>query len=217
MGHLSTASILFVDDDPCMCEIMSLMLGEEGYEVRTAGDGLEALVRMREYVPDLIISDLHMPRMSGVEFLSVVRRRFPAIPVIAISGAYGLNESNASGVMADAFYPKGACHPDALFETIRKLVYGPLSRPTNYHPCQPPRVQVARNSVDAGGKPSLQLTCTDCLRAFYVASVSSSGEYDLRARCSSCGAQVCFTCDEVQTTPMLGRIMGTAPGELQVG
>ena len=100
--------------------------------------------------PDLIISDLHMPRMSGIEFLSVVRRRFPAIPVIAISGAYDLSESFAAGVMADAYYPKGRRHPDELMRMIRQLMYEPLKRPTNYHPCQPPRVQSARTWTRRG-------------------------------------------------------------------
>ena len=44
------------------------------------------MIELRQSLPDMIISDLSMPNMSGFEFLSVVRRRFPHIPVIAISG-----------------------------------------------------------------------------------------------------------------------------------
>ena len=69
--------------------------------------GSMRLFECASLTPDLIISDLHMPRMSGFEFLSVVRRRFPAIPVIAISGAYNLSESFAAGVMADAYLSQG--------------------------------------------------------------------------------------------------------------
>jgi CheY-like chemotaxis protein len=93
MSNLSTAMVMFVDDDAAMREVMALILAEEGFAAITAGDGIEALAELRGSTPDLIISDLHMPRMSGIEFLSVVRRRFPAIPVIAISGAYNLGES----------------------------------------------------------------------------------------------------------------------------
>src|SRR4029079_16016900 len=110
-SNSSTATVLFVDDNAAMREVMALILNEEGFAAITAEDGIEALAELRRSTPDLIISDLHMPRMSGVEFLSVVRRRFPAIPVIAISGAYNLGESSAAGVMADAFYPKGQWHP----------------------------------------------------------------------------------------------------------
>lgn len=216
MGSISTASILFVDDDPCMREVMALILNEEGYEVRTAEDGLDALVSLRSFLPDLIISDLHMPRMAGVEFLSVVRRRFPAIPVIAISGTSDLSENDAAGVMADAFYPKVGCHPDDLSRTIHQLMYEPLKRATNYRPCCPPRVQAARNNLDACGLPTLQVTCAECLRSFSVANVWGSGDYDLIARCPSCGAQVHFTFDVLQGSPVLG-VMATAPGRLQAG
>lgn len=217
VSSLSTATILFVDDDSAMREVMALILGEEGFDVSTASDGLEALAQLRTVSPDLIISDLHMPRMAGVEFLSVVRRRFPVIPVIAISGAFDLCESFAAGVMADAFYPKAQSNPDELMRIIRELMYKPLKRPTNYHPCGPARVQRAHSGRDARGLPLLLLTCTDCLRAFSVANVSGTDDGELNAHCPSCGALVQFTCDdaaapvtqmmqEVQPGSMLGRV-----------
>lgn len=213
----SRATILFVDDDPAMREVMGLILGEEGFDVVTAANGIEALVELRRMTPDLIISDLHMPAMSGVEFLSVVRRRFPAIPAIATSGAYDLSQSYAAGVMADAFYPKGQSLPDELIQTIRDLMYKPLKRPTNYHPCQPPRVQSARPGFDGHGVPVLLLTCTDCLRSFSVANVSGCDDGTLHAHCPSCRALVQFTCDAadapvtevvpaMQTRVELGRV-----------
>lgn len=198
----STATILFVDDDAAMQEVMALILGEEGFEVITARDGIEALAELRRNLPDLIISDLHMPRMSGIEFLSVVRRRFPAIPAVAVSGAFDLSQSYAAGVMADAFYPKGQSHPDELIDTIRQLMYKPLKRPTNYHPCQPPRVQSARYGQDGRGVSLLLLTCTDCLRGFSVANVSGSDDGKLHAHCPSCGALVQFTCDVAPSVPI---------------
>ena len=67
MSNFSTATILFVDDDQAMREVVALILNEEGYDVSTAADGLDALAQMRSLTPDLIISDLHMPRMSGFE------------------------------------------------------------------------------------------------------------------------------------------------------
>jgi CheY-like chemotaxis protein len=67
---------------------MSMVLTEIGYSVRSAQDGFSALVEIRKDVPDIILSDLNMPGMSGFELLSVVRRRFPSIRVIAMSGAF---------------------------------------------------------------------------------------------------------------------------------
>lgn len=205
MKSSSRASILFVDDDQCMCEVMALLLNDEGYDVSTAADGFDALAVLRTSIPDLIICDLHMPRMSGVEFLSVIRRRFPAIPVIAISGAHSIDESLPIGVMADAFYPKGRCHPDELMRTIDDLMHGRLSRPTNYRPCQPPAIQSARVSRDSSDLPVLLLTCTDCLRVFSLNAAGYAREGVLQARCSHCRVPVQFSVEipEAQVPAML--------------
>ncbi len=71
-----------------MQQIGKLLLESKGYEVLLAGDGFEGLLALKQSLPDIIISDLSMPNMNGFEFLSVVRRRFPIIPVIVISGQF---------------------------------------------------------------------------------------------------------------------------------
>jgi CheY-like chemotaxis protein len=186
-----------------MREVMAMLLNDEGYEVFTAADGFDALAQLRTSVPDLIISDLHMPRMSGVEFLCVVRRRFPAIPVIAISGAHAIDATLPVGVMADAFYPKGRCHPDELMRTIHELMRGPLTRPTNYRPCHPPAIQSARTSHDRSGLPVLQLTCTDCLRAFSSNAAGYIGDGVFEVHCNHCRIPVQFSIEIPQVPAML--------------
>ena len=104
--------------------------------------------------------------------------------------------------MADAFYAKGCCHPTEMFRTIHQLMFEPLKRPTNYHPCQPPRIQVARNARDSVGMQVLALNCTACLRAFSVANVSGLGEDLFQAHCPSCGTHVQFSCEAVATAPV---------------
>jgi len=114
--------ILVVDDDESVREVFALMLREEGYEVATAENGFDALLKLKDVViPDVIISDLNMPEMSGFEFLSVVRRRFPKISVIASSGAYG-SRAVPTGVLADGFYAKGDGHPEALLSSVAALI-----------------------------------------------------------------------------------------------
>jgi len=73
--------------------------------VLLAADGFEGLIALKQSLPDIIISDLSMPNMNGFEFLSVVRRRFPVIPVIVISGEF-CSKTVPESVLADAFLPK---------------------------------------------------------------------------------------------------------------
>jgi CheY-like chemotaxis protein len=105
------ARLLIVDDEPSIRNSLSLVLAEIGYPVRSAEDGLSALLELRNDVPDILITDLNMPGMSGFELLAVVRRRFPSIHTIAMSGAFCGNEV-PSGVAADAFYQKGSSPAD---------------------------------------------------------------------------------------------------------
>ncbi len=76
---LTAPLILIVDDDPTICALAHAYLQLEGYRVRTAGNGEEALAALRECVPSVIIVDLKMPVMDGVE----LRRRQLAMPNVA--------------------------------------------------------------------------------------------------------------------------------------
>jgi CheY-like chemotaxis protein len=97
--------VLFVDDEPPVRITGAAVLEAAGYEVLTAADGLEGLHALDEAQPDLIISDLRMPHMSGFEFLAVVRNRFPQIPTIALSGEY-VTDNVPDGLLADTFFQK---------------------------------------------------------------------------------------------------------------
>ena len=101
------ASLLIVDDEPSIRYSLSCVLTEIGYHVRSAEDGLSALLEIGNEAPEILLSDLHMPGMSGFELLSEVRRRFPAIQTIAMSGAF-LGDEVPSGIAADGFYQKGS-------------------------------------------------------------------------------------------------------------
>jgi CheY-like chemotaxis protein len=100
-----SASLLVVDDNAVIRACLSELLAEHGYRLRTSPEGFSAPAEIRREVPDLIVSDLDMPGMSGFELLSVVRRRYPSIPVIATSGAFS-GKDLPLGVAADAFYER---------------------------------------------------------------------------------------------------------------
>ena len=124
--------ILIVDNEDAVRNSLALLLQSSGYHVTTAINGFDALLRMKMQVPAILISDLNMPQMSGFEFLSVVRRRFPQVSVIAMSGAYESGEAVPGGVIADAFYPKGRSNPEALLRMVADLIQTPAVQVTDH-------------------------------------------------------------------------------------
>src|ERR1019366_5572671 len=94
--HMNTrqekATILVVEDEAKMRRLLELQLGEEGFTVHSAADaetGLQLLVREK---PDLVVTDLRLPGMSGLEFLQAVKRVNAALPVVIMT-AHGTVES----------------------------------------------------------------------------------------------------------------------------
>ena len=76
--------ILVVDDEPQITRVLRTALSSHGYDIRAAADGDEALEVMREWAPDLIITDLAMPNMEGLELCRRVRAKSP-VPIIILS------------------------------------------------------------------------------------------------------------------------------------
>lgn len=78
-------TIMLVDDDPVFRSMMATYLRQLNYEVAEAADGLEALKLLRQHVPDLMICDLNMPIMTGIELVEEVSWQFPMLPMIVVS------------------------------------------------------------------------------------------------------------------------------------
>ena len=97
--------ILIVEDDIQIRHLLCAVFEQCGYIVWPAKDGFAALEAMRAESPDVVLSDLHMPGMSGFELLPIIRRQFPSTRVVAMSSAF-TGDDVPAGVAADAFYPK---------------------------------------------------------------------------------------------------------------
>jgi two-component system KDP operon response regulator KdpE len=79
-----TSRVLVVDDEPQITRVLKTVLTGHGYQVRTAGEGKSALAALSEWTPDLVITDLRMPRMDGVELCRRVRA-VSDVPIIVLS------------------------------------------------------------------------------------------------------------------------------------
>jgi len=87
MPELCAKCVLLVDDDLSIRDLLSRNLEQAGFRAVHAENGIDALVKLQDTLPKVIISDMQMPRMSGFEFIGVVRRRDATIPVIALSSS----------------------------------------------------------------------------------------------------------------------------------
>lgn len=154
--------LLIVDDEVSLRSSLSQIFTTFGYDVRSAEDGFSALDQIRNEMPDILLSDLNMPGMSGFELLSVVRRRFPAIRVIAMSGAFS-GKSVPPGIAADAFYEKGSS-PGTLVEMMRDMAN--MERSSVPHPGTLAPIWISKNGHDPSGEEYVMVTCQECLRTF---------------------------------------------------
>jgi CheY-like chemotaxis protein len=95
-AHPVMPTVLVVEDEPTIRELMAILLEEEGYAVRQAADGLEALETVEQYPVDLILSDVKMPRLDGASLARQLRERGDLIPVVLMSAVYA--EVDLAGV-----------------------------------------------------------------------------------------------------------------------
>jgi len=85
------ALILIIDDEPQIRSMLKLMLERDGYEVAEAPDGIEGIRVYRQKPADLIITDLIMPNKDGIGMIIDLKKEFPNVKIIAMSGG-GLNK-----------------------------------------------------------------------------------------------------------------------------
>ncbi|HDQ44846.1 MAG TPA: response regulator [bacterium] len=118
------AKILVVDDVDTIARVYARFLEREGYEVRIAFNGIEALNVYERFKPDLVISDIRMPKMSGFELAGELRKKKQDQKIILMTGyadeAEVLEQQKAHGF---PFFTK----PADLQTTVSKIVYEVLT------------------------------------------------------------------------------------------
>jgi two-component system, OmpR family, response regulator CpxR len=112
-------TILCVDDNEQALSVRKYMLGTRGYRVVGAMAPEEALELFTQGGIDLVLSDLHMPRMDGNELARRMKEISPDIPILLMSGSVNAFERATCG---DCFLPKGACSPLDVLERVRMML-----------------------------------------------------------------------------------------------
>ena len=179
--------ILVVDDEENVRSTLAAMLADQNYEVLLAADGFEALATMRGALPDLMISDLKMPNMSGFELLGIVRKRFPSVAVIAMSAEFR-PASLPPELLVDRYLEKDQTPPMEVIEVVRELL---ASSPIR---SQPAKAELAAVWVPRSQTKYLVLTCPECLRSFSVLETSVAGPL-LDEKCPHCETTVQYCID----------------------
>lgn len=120
-----TQQVLVVEDDPDIRQLLVEILGDEGYAVSLAEDGVQAIEQVAAARPALLVLDLMLPRLNGDEVLVELGRRGlrAGMPVLVLTAA-GPVEERAAGIGADAFLAKPFTIDD-LLAAVQKLAGPP--------------------------------------------------------------------------------------------
>lgn len=103
---MGKAKILVIDDEPSILNVVTAYLRSEGYDYQTAGDGAEGLSLIKTYTPDLIILDIMLPKLDGIEVLSQLRRESNAYVIMLTARAEETDKLVGLSVGADDYLTK---------------------------------------------------------------------------------------------------------------
>lgn len=117
-------SVMVIDDSKSVRRSFESQLDVPGIELRTAENGYEALIKLNEYEPDLIFTDIMMPRLDGYQTCAIIKQnpRFVKVPVVMLSsrdGMFDMAKGRHAG--ADRYLTKPFKKAE-LFDTMRRLL-----------------------------------------------------------------------------------------------
>lgn len=125
------ARVLIMDDEEPMRDVMRTILEEDGHDVQEAANGAVGLDMYRAQPADVVVTDLIMPEKDGIETIRDLRREFPNVKIIAISGRGGVgikaNLERARLIGADVAIQK-PCGPSEIRDAVRVLAETPTQQ-----------------------------------------------------------------------------------------
>ena len=124
--------VLIVEDDDAIIELLRFLLEHEGLEIEVAKDGLDALTRLETWTPDLVLLDLHLPKLEGMDVLWEIRqhpqwRNIPVVIISVDSSPQTMLQGWRLGV--DSYFVK-PFDPDELLRVVRRILSLPHPEPS---------------------------------------------------------------------------------------
>jgi CheY-like chemotaxis protein len=118
--------VLVAEDEALAAMAIEDFLSHKGYRVTLAGDGLEAVERLREDPADIVITDLRMPRMDGRGLIREVRGMNPTLPVIVMTGYLAAEPDDAltSGAWLPLEILRKPVSPQVILDTLQRMLDG---------------------------------------------------------------------------------------------
>ncbi len=164
MGRADSPTILIVEDDMLFQSIYRARLTQEGYSVKVASDGEDALREMETSPPDIVLLDLVLPRLSGYEVLTRMRANptLADVPVIVLTNK-GEPEDVQRGMEKGAtdYLIKTVAHPKEVVWKIRQAISEKAGEPVHLRVAVKERELDAPRLAEISGKPS-NLHCSKC-------------------------------------------------------
>lgn len=155
--------ILVVDDEPDVLDLVTYNLGQAGFQTETAADGAEALRKARSISPDLILLDLMLPEMDGLEVCKLLRRdsKTSAIPVIMLTArASEIDRIVGLELGAVDYVPKPFSPRELVLRVKKRLEQNGGAPPRNSYTLGPLEVDISRHLVLVKGR-RVELTATE--------------------------------------------------------
>ena len=157
------AKILVVDDEPDVLDLVTYNLGQAGFQTLTAADGAEALRKARSSAPDLILLDLMLPELDGLEVCKLLRRdsKTSAIPIIMLTArASEMDRIVGLELGAVDYVPKPFSPRELVLRVKKRLEKSGGAPPKNLHVFGLLQVDVSRHLVTVKGR-RVELTATE--------------------------------------------------------
>lgn len=119
-ARTTTRTVMIVDDSPTVRKLVTIKLERQGHRVIEAADGMEALARLNEEVPDLILSDITMPRMDGYQLCKLVKSNSATrhVPVVMLSGKDGFFDKMKGKLAGSTAYLTKPFEPETLLRIV---------------------------------------------------------------------------------------------------